>query len=177
MPLLLQAGNRKSPNGFSLIELVAVLVLLAILGVAALGRLGGMDGYQSLGFFNETVNGLRYAQKLAMATGCRVQARITGSGWQLYQGDSCNSDNYSLPVSDPAKRDQPYARSVPAGLAIVAFSQKALKATETATCPRAFLDLQDMMNANKDGYTPYTPSTPMKNSMLKAGIHGRLITN
>jgi len=118
MPLLLQAGNRKSPNGFSLIELVAVLVLLAILGVAALGRLGGMDGYQSLGFFNETVNGLRHAQKLAMATGCRVQARITGSGWQLYQGDSCNSGSYSLPVSDPARRDQPYARSVPAGLSI-----------------------------------------------------------
>jgi alanine-glyoxylate transaminase/serine-glyoxylate transaminase/serine-pyruvate transaminase len=57
---------------------------------------------------------------------------------------------------------------LPAGLAIVAFSQKALKATETATCPRAFLDLQDMMNANKDGYTPYTPSTPMIYGLRKA---------
>lgn len=57
---------------------------------------------------------------------------------------------------------------LPAGLAIVAFSQKALKATETATCPRAFLDLQDMLNANKDGYTPYTPSTPMIYGLRKA---------
>ncbi|MFM8340758.1 MAG: aminotransferase class V-fold PLP-dependent enzyme [Methylomonas sp.] len=50
---------------------------------------------------------------------------------------------------------------LPAGLAILAFSQKALKATETSTSRRAFLSLQDQINSNKDGYTPYTPSTPM----------------
>ncbi len=57
---------------------------------------------------------------------------------------------------------------LPAGLAIVAFSQKALKATETASFPRCFLDLRDQMNANKDGYTPYTPSTPMIHGLRKA---------
>ncbi len=57
---------------------------------------------------------------------------------------------------------------LPAGLAIVAFSQKALKATETAKFPRCFLDLRDMANANKDGYTPYTPSTPMLHGLRKA---------
>ncbi len=57
---------------------------------------------------------------------------------------------------------------LPAGLAIVCFSQKALKATETSTYPRAFLDLRDQMNANKDGYTPYTASTPMIHGLRKA---------
>lgn len=57
---------------------------------------------------------------------------------------------------------------LPAGAAIVAFSQKALKATETANFPRCFLDLRDQMNANKDGYTPYTPSTPMLHGLRKA---------
>jgi len=57
---------------------------------------------------------------------------------------------------------------LPAGLAIVAFSQKALKATKTASFPRCFLDLRDQMNANKDGYTPYTPSTPMIHGLRKA---------
>ncbi len=57
---------------------------------------------------------------------------------------------------------------LPAGLAIVAFSQKAIKATETASFPRCFLDLRDQMNANKDGYTPYTPSTPMIHGLRKA---------
>jgi len=57
---------------------------------------------------------------------------------------------------------------LPAGLAIVCFSQKALKATETSTYPRAFFDLKDQMNANKDGYTPYTASTPMIHGLRKA---------
>ena len=118
MPLLLQAGKEKTLRGFSLIELIAVVMLLAILGVVALGRIGGMDGYQSLGFYNDTVNGLRYGQKLAMATGCRVQARVTAGGWQLFQGDSCNSASYSLPVADPAQRNQAYARTAPSGIGI-----------------------------------------------------------
>jgi len=50
---------------------------------------------------------------------------------------------------------------MPAGGAFLAFSQKALKATETAKFPRFFLDLTDQMNSNKDGYTPYTPSIPI----------------
>jgi alanine-glyoxylate transaminase/serine-glyoxylate transaminase/serine-pyruvate transaminase len=56
---------------------------------------------------------------------------------------------------------------LPAGAAILAFSQKALKATETATFPRFFLDLKDQMAQNKDGYTPYTPSTPMIHGLRK----------
>ncbi|NOT86031.1 MAG: aminotransferase class V-fold PLP-dependent enzyme [Methylococcaceae bacterium] len=57
---------------------------------------------------------------------------------------------------------------LPAGAAILAFSQKALKATETSTYPRCFLDLTDQMNNNKDGYTPYTPSIPMLYGLRKA---------
>ena len=57
---------------------------------------------------------------------------------------------------------------LPAGLAILAFSQKALQAAETSTYPRAFLSLKDQINSNKDGYTPYTPSTPMLHGLRKS---------
>lgn len=57
---------------------------------------------------------------------------------------------------------------LPAGAALVAFSQKALKASETSTYPRCFLSLNDQMAQNKDGYTPYTPSTPMIHGLRKA---------
>lgn len=50
---------------------------------------------------------------------------------------------------------------LPAGAAILCFSQKALAATKTATFPRFFLDLADQIAQNKNGYTPYTPSTPI----------------
>ncbi len=57
---------------------------------------------------------------------------------------------------------------LPAGGAFLAFSQKALAAVETSTYPRCFLDLKDQMNANKDGYTPYTPNLPLLYGLRKA---------
>ena len=57
---------------------------------------------------------------------------------------------------------------LPAGAALVAFSEKALKACETATSRRCFLDLRDQLASNKDGYTPYTPSIPMLYGLRKS---------
>lgn len=57
---------------------------------------------------------------------------------------------------------------LPAGAAILAFSQKALSCTATATFPRCFLDIKDHIAHNRDGYTPYTPSTSMLHGLRKA---------
>lgn len=46
---------------------------------------------------------------------------------------------------------------LPAGLAIVAASPKAIAAMETARLPRCFLDFRDMLNMNPKGGYPYTP--------------------
>lgn len=43
------------------------------------------------------------------------------------------------------------------GVAIVAFSEKAIEATRSATCPRTFFDFGDMAGANARGGFPYTP--------------------
>ncbi|NNC23469.1 aminotransferase class V-fold PLP-dependent enzyme [Salinisphaera sp. USBA-960] len=45
------------------------------------------------------------------------------------------------------------------GLAILAFSKRALAATETATCTRAYFDVPAMCAANRAGSFPYTPPT------------------
>ena len=50
---------------------------------------------------------------------------------------------------------------MPAGLALLAFSEKALAARETSQCTRGFLDIKDHLHHNPGGYFPYTPSTPM----------------
>ena len=50
---------------------------------------------------------------------------------------------------------------LPAGMALVCFSKKALRARNSAKCARCFLDIQDHINANGDGFFPYTPSVPM----------------
>ena len=50
---------------------------------------------------------------------------------------------------------------LPAGLAIIAVSQKALAAREKAKLACCFFSFDDMIAANKTGYFPYTPAMPM----------------
>jgi aspartate aminotransferase-like enzyme len=57
---------------------------------------------------------------------------------------------------------------LPAGGAFLAFSQKALKAVETSTYPRCFLDLKDQITNNATGYTPYTPNLPILYGLRKS---------
>jgi alanine-glyoxylate transaminase / serine-glyoxylate transaminase / serine-pyruvate transaminase len=47
---------------------------------------------------------------------------------------------------------------LPAGLAILGVSDKALGAMETATLPRAFFDFRDMLKSYAAGGYPYTPA-------------------
>ena len=57
---------------------------------------------------------------------------------------------------------------LPAGLAIVAVSQKALKARANAELSRCFFDFNDMIATNKTGYFPYTPAMPMLHGLRAA---------
>ena len=50
---------------------------------------------------------------------------------------------------------------LPTGLALVAVSPKALKASETATMRRAYFEFADMAATAKTGYFPYTPALPL----------------
>jgi len=57
---------------------------------------------------------------------------------------------------------------LPAGMAIVCFSRRALRARNSAKCARCFLDIQDHINANKDGFFPYTPSIPLLHGLKRS---------
>ncbi len=48
---------------------------------------------------------------------------------------------------------------LPAGLAILCVSPKALAAAAEAKLPRCYFAFADMIKTNKDGYFPYTPPT------------------
>ncbi len=50
---------------------------------------------------------------------------------------------------------------LPAGLGIVAASQRALAAHAAAKSPRCYFDFADMIRTNTDGYFPYTPATTL----------------
>lgn len=54
---------------------------------------------------------------------------------------------------------------LPAGLAIVGFSDKAIAATETASLPRTFFDIRDMQKGYANNGYPYTPPVGLMNGL------------
>lgn len=66
-------------RGFSLIELVTILIVVGIVAVTALGRLPSLNTFASAAFAQEVRAALRFAQKFAVTSGCDVQAVIDGA--------------------------------------------------------------------------------------------------
>lgn len=113
--------NNHHNSGFSLVELVTVIILLGILGVVALGRFTSTDVFAARGFFDDTVNAVRFAQKLAISSGCDVRVVTTSGSYQLLQSSTCIADDFTGTVANPANRGNPYQNvNIPPGYALTA---------------------------------------------------------
>jgi MSHA pilin protein MshC len=75
--------NLKSATGFTLIELVMVIVILSILSVVALPKFWNNSTFYARGFADEVLATLRYAQKIAIAQHQTVCAVLTASSVTL----------------------------------------------------------------------------------------------
>ncbi len=67
-------------NGFTLIELVMVLVLTGILAAIVIPRLGNMTSTNAASFTDKLRMDIRYAQNLAMMQNRRYRVYFNGSG-------------------------------------------------------------------------------------------------
>jgi MSHA pilin protein MshC len=67
-----------SASGFTMVELIMVIVILGILSVVAIPRMD-TSGYRALQFHDQTVAALRYAQKTATSHRRKVCVTFTNS--------------------------------------------------------------------------------------------------
>ncbi|WP_296447347.1 pilus assembly FimT family protein [Rhodoferax sp. UBA5149] len=80
--MLWQPARMPHQRGFTLIELIMVIVLLGVLAVFAAPRIFNSNDFNARGFHDETLSFLRYAQKTAIAqrrTVCVAFAGMTGA--------------------------------------------------------------------------------------------------
>lgn len=84
-------------RGFTLIELVAVLVLAGILAAFAGARFFQREAYDARSFGDQTMNILRYGQKLAVAQNRPVFVRLDGASVALCFDAACTAANRVVP--------------------------------------------------------------------------------
>ncbi len=113
-------GFGRSPHragGFTLVELVLVLLLVTILAVVVVPRLFSTGLFQQRGFVDTLGAALRYARLEAWATECPVQVTLTSTQYRLHQRSGCTTGAFTQAVRNPATQ-APFQGAVPKGTAI-----------------------------------------------------------
>ena len=112
-----------SGAGFTLVELVLVIVLMGILSIFALPRFFDVNPFLERGFHDELIQAARYAQKLAVVSHCPARLVTTSSSYRLEhptsQPDGAGTVSGWSGVPSPAG-DGDMAANAPDGVSVTA---------------------------------------------------------
>lgn len=89
-------------RGFTLVELVMVIVLLGVLAAVAIPKIVGPSVFNTRGFHDQTLAYLRYAQKTAVAQRRTVCVSFTGSSLSLSVASAAGVLSCSANLVGPA---------------------------------------------------------------------------
>ena len=100
-------------NGFTLVELVTVIILLGILSALALPRFFNKSTFEDSFDRSEFSNALAWVRNRSITSQCAHEVRLTTTGWTTFRDNSCSSQtvetgcstdvyNFNVAVSDGA---------------------------------------------------------------------------
>ncbi|SCZ65168.1 prepilin-type N-terminal cleavage/methylation domain-containing protein [Thiohalomonas denitrificans] len=127
-------------HGFTLVELIIIVILLGILAVYAAPRLGGLSSYTLAASRSELLEAIRYAQEASMASVDHQYQIDTGGAnkyrVRAYDLDNNNYSNVTSPLtgSSPFVADSGDWSGVSASVLTLSFDSRGYPCANVAPC-------------------------------------------
>lgn len=83
-----------------MVELIVVIVIAGILAAVVGPRFFDRQVFDERLFFEESLSAARYAQKLAVASGCPIRTQVSDTGYALSYAAVCGGIAAGSPVAN-----------------------------------------------------------------------------
>ena len=104
--------------GFTIIELVIVIVIIGIVTAVSAPRFFKLQSFEERGYYDEIMSAIRYAHKAAMATGCDYKVSVTSAGYEIRKRRDCSSGVFDLFNHPATNSPNGYNENTPSGIGI-----------------------------------------------------------
>ncbi len=116
------SATHRDALGFTIVELILTLVIIGIMSAIAGSKFFSAADYNRRVYYDEVINSIRYARKLAVATNAHVQVDLTSTSVTLrnrIEGSNCTTGTTFSVVTDPANRNNSgYVKTAPGQVAL-----------------------------------------------------------
>lgn len=112
--------NKRTQIGVTAVELMLAVVIVGIIAAFAAPRFFDDKTFLERGYYEELTTALKYAQKLAVASGCPVRMQVTSGGYRASQtagsGGTCDAGDNSASESQTLANAQLLSGTTPIGV-------------------------------------------------------------
>lgn len=107
-------------RGFTMVELVIVILLLGIVSVSAMSRFASQSTFDERGYADEARGAFTHAQRMAGTGGCHLRVQTDAAGITLSRWPTCTPADHSVastPIAHPDNQGT-FVRPAPDGIAV-----------------------------------------------------------